>query len=191
MSEETVPAVDIPEAEMVEETATTEDLEAMRKRVAEMEAEAEKLKSLQADNESVTSTSAATPIDEEQRRETDARSIYVGNVDYGSTPQELAAHFQACGTINLVTIPCDRFSGHSKGYAYIEFAEKEAVQHSLMLTETPFRNRNLKVVAKRTNVPGMTASRGRGRGRGGFRRGSRRPFSPRRSRFRNPRFAPY
>ena len=65
----------------------------MRKRVAEMEAEAEKLKSLQADNESVTSTSAATPIDEEQRRETDARSIYVGNVSKG---QRSAAFVWSC-----------------------------------------------------------------------------------------------
>ena len=29
----------------------------------------------------------------------DARSIYIGNVDYGATPEELHAHFQSCGTI--------------------------------------------------------------------------------------------
>lgn len=36
-------------------------------------------------------------------------------VDYGATPEELQTHFQACGTINRVTINCDKFSGHPKG----------------------------------------------------------------------------
>ena len=37
-------------------------------------------------------------------------------VDYGATPEEIQAHFQACGTINRVTILCDKFTGHPKGY---------------------------------------------------------------------------
>jgi polyadenylate-binding protein 2 len=45
----------------------------------------------------------------------DSRSVYVGQVDYGATPEELQAHFQSCGTINRVTILCDKFTGHPKG----------------------------------------------------------------------------
>lgn len=37
-------------------------------------------------------------------------------VDYSGTPEEIQAHFQACGTINRVTIICDKFTGHPKGY---------------------------------------------------------------------------
>jgi polyadenylate-binding protein 2 len=36
-------------------------------------------------------------------------------VDYGATPEELQAHFQAVGTINRITILCDKFTGHPKG----------------------------------------------------------------------------
>ena len=39
----------------------------------------------------------------------DARSIYVGNVDYAVTPEELQSHFQSCGTVNRVTILSDKF----------------------------------------------------------------------------------
>lgn len=39
-------------------------------------------------------------------------------VDYGATPEEIQAHFQACGTINRVTILCDKFTGHPKGYVW-------------------------------------------------------------------------
>lgn len=36
-------------------------------------------------------------------------------VDYASTPEEIQAHFASCGTINRVTILCDKFTG-PKGY---------------------------------------------------------------------------
>ncbi len=31
-------------------------------------------------------------------------AVYVGNVDYSCTPEELQMHFQSCGTVNRVTI---------------------------------------------------------------------------------------
>jgi len=65
-------------------------------------------------------------------------------------------------------------------YAYIEFADEEAVSNALLLNETLFRGRLLKVVAKRTNIPGMSA-RGGYAPRGGF-RPTRRAFGGRRPR---------
>ncbi|XP_058529407.1 embryonic polyadenylate-binding protein 2-like [Ochotona princeps] len=47
--------------------------------------------------------------------EADHRSIYVGNVDYGGTAEELEAYFNHCGEIQRVTILCDKFSRHPKG----------------------------------------------------------------------------
>lgn len=51
----------------------------------------------------------------EDKEEIDARSIFVGNVDYGASPEEIQAHFQSCGSINRVTILLDKFSGQPKG----------------------------------------------------------------------------
>lgn len=70
---------------------------------------------------------------------------YVGQVDYDATPDELQSHFEACGTINRVTILCDKFSGRPKGYAYIEFADKDGSENALALDNSPFKGRNLKV----------------------------------------------
>ncbi|KAK9466290.1 hypothetical protein V1512DRAFT_226771 [Lipomyces arxii] len=136
-----------------------DDLEAMKARVAEMEAEAEKLQQMQAMLEKEGQEL------KDDKEDIDARSIYVGNVDYESTPEELQQHFQSCGTINRVTILLDKYTGHPKGYAYVEFAEPGFVPNALVLNESLFKGRNLKVVPKRTNLPGMSA-RGRGRGRG-------------------------
>lgn len=51
----------------------------------------------------------------------DGCSIYVGQVDYSTTPEELLAHFEACGQVERVTIVCDKYTGKPKGFAYLEF----------------------------------------------------------------------
>ncbi|KAI5288778.1 cytoplasmic RNA-binding protein [Ascosphaera aggregata] len=151
-----------PPAEEEKHGDEEEEIEAMKRRVAEMESEAARLREMQA---SIDQQSESL---REDREDVDARSIFVGNVDYGASPEEIQAHFQSCGSINRVTILLDKFTGHSKGYAYVEFSEPSLVAQALVLNESVFRGRNIKVVPKRTNVPGMSA---RGRARGGFYRG--------------------
>lgn len=43
------------------------------------------------------------------KEETDARSVFVNNVDFGTTPEELQQLFAGCGTVNRVTILADKF----------------------------------------------------------------------------------
>lgn len=154
------------------------ELEAIKARVKEMEEEAEKLKQLQSEvNKQMTlgSPTSSTPaLSIEEKMEIDNRSIYVGNVDYGATAEELEAHFHGkiqdpfffsdskevntftgCGSINRVTILCNKLDGHPKGFAYIEFASKDFVETALAMNETLFRGRQIKVMSKRTNRPGL------------------------------------
>ncbi|ESR39595.1 hypothetical protein CICLE_v100264481mg, partial [Citrus x clementina] len=81
-------------------------------------------------------------------------------VDYACTPEEVQQHFQSCGTVNRVTILTDKF-GQPKGFAYVEFLEIDAVQEALQLNESELHGRQLKVLPKRTNVPGMKQYRPR------------------------------
>lgn len=101
----------------------------------------------------------------------------LNKVEYSSTPEEVQVHFQSCGIINRVTISCDKWTQHPKGYAptedrfaYIEFADKSSVDNAMVLNESLFKGRLLQVTPKRTNIPGLKA-RGRGRGRGAPRGG--------------------
>lgn len=87
-----------------------EEIAAMKKRVAEMESEAAKLREMQATLDQQSESLR------EDKEDIDARSIFVGNVDYGASPEEIQAHFQSCGSINRVTILLDKFTGHPKGY---------------------------------------------------------------------------
>lgn len=179
------------------------DLFELKQRVKGMDEEAARLIQLQSEMEQqMKSTQSPTanvsfppaPMSVEEKMDADLRSIYVGNVDYSATAQELEAHFHGCGSINRVTILCDKFSGHPKGFAYVEFGDKDSVQTAQALDDSLFKGRQIKVVAKRTNRPGISTTdrvprgggmRGggyggfqgmRGRGRGGYGMGG--GFSP-------------
>mgnify|MGYP000471447400 CR=1 FL=1 len=39
----------------------------------------------------------------------DANSVYVGNVDYNTTPPQLHELFESCGLVNRITIPVNRY----------------------------------------------------------------------------------
>lgn len=67
-------------------------------------------------------------------------------------------HFHGCGSINRVTILCNKFDGHPKGFAYIEFAERDSVQTAMAMDESMFRGRQIKVMPKRTNRPGLSVT---------------------------------
>ncbi|GAB5030027.1 polyadenylate-binding protein 2 [Nannochloropsis oceanica] len=100
----------------------------------------------------------------------DENSIYVGQVDYEVTPEELQAHFQSCGTINRVTILCDKHTGRPKGFAYVEFLETASVEGALKLDSSLLKGRSIKVTHKRHNVHGFFSREG---GREGTREGGR------------------
>ena len=82
-----------------------------------MEAEAAKLREMQATLDKENNDLR------EDKEDIDARSIFVGNVDYGASPEEIQAHFQSCGSINRVTILLDKFSGHPKGFVFFLMGE--------------------------------------------------------------------
>ncbi|OWM82184.1 hypothetical protein CDL15_Pgr001758 [Punica granatum] len=133
------------------------ELDEMKRRLKEIEDEATALREMQAKVEKemgAVSDLAGAAASQASKEEVDSRSVFVGNVDYACTPEEVQQHFQACGTVNRVTILTDKF-GQPKGFAYVEFLETEAVQEALLLNESELHGRQLKVLPKRTNVPGM------------------------------------
>ncbi|XP_017782405.1 PREDICTED: polyadenylate-binding protein 2-B-like [Nicrophorus vespilloides] len=178
------------------DTVVIEDAEvtAIKERMKEMDDEVRKLNELQSEVEkqyntsATTSTGSASPlnISLEDKIKSDNSSVYVGNVDYGTTSALLEAHFHGCGAVKRITIPVNKFKGNPKGFAYIEFAEPSSVELAMKMDESLLRGRQIKVMPKRTNRPGFsTTNRPPRRGTPGYRgRGSRRPS---RGNFANPR----
>lgn len=139
---------------------------------------------------------ALTEEEANAKAQIDARSVYIGNVDYGATPLELQQHFSGTGVVERVTIMTNKVTGQPKGFAYLEFSLPEGARQAVTtLDGSVFRDRELKVNLKRTNVPGISTTnrgmpRGRARGRGMFRGRGRAGFRGRGFRGQS-RFLPY
>ncbi|CAB3410542.1 unnamed protein product [Caenorhabditis bovis] len=203
MSETQITEDDLLNNEEMTEDDT--DLSAIEGEMAEIEEEQRKLKAIQSElvgqmNLTQGSNSSTTVLSAEEKAEVDSKSVYVGNVDYGATAEDIEQHFHGCGSVARVTILCDKYSGHPKGFAYVEFTEKDGMKNALAMTDSLLRGRTIKVEPKRTNKPGISTTnrppfRGRGRGRGGVvikyvYTGGFRPTRGRGIR-RRPGFAPY
>ena len=74
------------------------------------------------------------------------RSIYVKNIDNLATPKDLEEHFKICGSIDRITILCDKYTGVPKGYAFVEFTTLEGKERSKQMNDSLFRGYRIKVI---------------------------------------------
>jgi cold-inducible RNA-binding protein len=98
--------------------------------------------------------------------------IYVGNLSYESTEDELAAEFGAFGKVDSVAVPADKFSGRPRGFAFVEMPNKaEADAAITAMNGKSLRNRTIVVNESRPRTDNP-----RGGGFGGGKGGDRRRF---------------
>ncbi len=73
-------------------------------------------------------------------------NIYVGNLPYRITEDELRASFEAYGTVSSVRIVIDRDTGKSKGFGFVEMpGQAEAEDAVKKLDGAMVNGRNLRV----------------------------------------------
>uniref|UniRef100_T1J3A5 RRM domain-containing protein n=1 Tax=Strigamia maritima TaxID=126957 RepID=T1J3A5_STRMM len=99
----------------------------------------------------------------ETKIEIDSRTIYIGNVAFCATTEELKRHFNACGFIKRVSIVSNKITGRPRGFAYIEFTDKNAVNAALVLNNSLFRERKIVVhrYSKNSALNGRSLARKR------------------------------
>mmetsp|Transcript_14419 Transcript_14419/g.31025 ORF Transcript_14419/g.31025 Transcript_14419/m.31025 type:complete len:126 (+) Transcript_14419:99-476(+) len=113
-----------PTAASAEGEDDEEDLEKLQAEIKRMEEEAARIAQETEDLEKPAAAAGGGGEKKDgaaEKASKDGHSIYVGQVDYSTTPEELLAHFESCGTVERVTIVCDKFTGKPKGFAYLEF----------------------------------------------------------------------
>jgi len=73
-------------------------------------------------------------------------NIYVGNLAYSVTEDELREAFGAYGEISSVSLITDKFSGQSKGFGFVEMPNNSEADAAIKaLNETSLKGRNIKV----------------------------------------------
>jgi RNA recognition motif-containing protein len=73
-------------------------------------------------------------------------TIYVGNLSFRASEEQLTDLFSQFGEVSSAKIITDKFTGRSKGFAFIEMNDDSAAQRAIdALNEKEFQQRNLKV----------------------------------------------
>ena len=96
-----------------------------------------------------------------------ARKLYVGNLPYDTSDQDLQTLFATAGTVETVSLMRDMATGRARGFAFVEMATDEDAQSAIAaLNNHDFGGRNLTVNEARPK----TSSGGFGGGGNGRRR---------------------
>lgn len=104
-------------------------------------------------------------------------NIYVGNLAFSVTQEELAEAFGQFGRVTSTKIIIDRETGNPRGFAFVEMADQgEALKAIQAMNGQQIQGRPISVNEARPRVPGGAGGGGFGggpRGGGGFGGGSR------------------
>jgi len=72
--------------------------------------------------------------------------MYVGNLAYNVTEEDLTEIFSEFGTIESINIIKDRFSGQSKGFGFVDMPDNSEADKAIKgLNGTRFKGRDIKV----------------------------------------------
>jgi RNA recognition motif-containing protein len=96
----------------------------------------------------------------------DNNKLYVGNLPFATTAQDLEALFGEVGTVSVVEIILDKFTGRSRGFAFVTMANAEEAQKGV----EKFHGHQLEGRALAVNIARPREERPPGGG-GGFRGG--------------------
>lgn len=87
--------------------------------------------------------------------------LYVGNLDYSTTGDQLGELFAQAGKVVNATVIADRYSGRSKGFGFVEMSSEEEAKKAIeMFNGKDFQSRNLIVNEARPRQPRDFPQRG-------------------------------
>jgi len=103
--------------------------------------------------------------------------LYVGNISFNSTEQDLRDLFSEIGEIESLKVITDKITGRSRGFGFVEMASAEDAKKAIAaLNGKEFMGKTLAVSEARPQEPragGFQARRGGGGGFGGGRKGEK------------------
>ncbi|HEY0875190.1 MAG TPA: RNA-binding protein [Vicinamibacterales bacterium] len=93
------------------------------------------------------------------------RKLYVGNLPYSASEQDLQDLFSQAGAVDTVNVMRDMATGRARGFAFVEMGSDADAQKAIdQFNNTDFGGRNLTVNEARPKTPGGGGGFGGGGG---------------------------
>src|SRR5690349_9341783 len=97
-----------------------------------------------------------------------SKKLYVGNLSYETTDNDLASLFEPHGEVSSVQVIMDRETGRSKGFGFVEMSTDQGAQAAIQAMNGVLTNgRQLTVNEARPRTEGGNRGGGRSGGQGG------------------------
>ena len=91
-------------------------------------------------------------------------NLYVGNLSFETTEETLRTLFAEYGQIESVNLVTDRYTGRSRGFAFVEMSTEQAAQQAMSgLNGKQVDEREIKVDKAKAKSDSRTRDRGRSR----------------------------
>jgi RNA recognition motif-containing protein len=94
--------------------------------------------------------------------------IYVGNLPFSATEDQVRALFAAHGTVESVALPTDRETGRPRGFGFVEMSQADAARAIQAVNGQSLDGRALRVNEAQDKPRGGGGGGSRGGGRGGY-----------------------
>ncbi len=92
-----------------------------------------------------------------------SKKLYVGNLPFSATEDSLKQVFAQFGTVESVNVITDRYTGQSKGFGFIELANKSEADAAIdKMNGSEMDGRTLKVSEAKPQAPRDRSGQGHG-----------------------------
>lgn len=93
--------------------------------------------------------------------------LFVGNLAFSTTKEDLEAAFSVYGTVGEVKIPIDRDTGRVRGFAFVTFDSQQDAEKALAMDGQELNGRPIRVNVAQEKKTGGSMGGGAGRSGGG------------------------
>jgi RNA recognition motif-containing protein len=108
------------------------------------------------------------PISSANKKNKMGNKLYVGNLSFRVTSEDLQEYFGAAGTVESANVVFDRETGRSRGFGFVEMADEDSANNAIaQFNGSEYDGRNIVVNEARPREDRGFGGGGGGRGRGG------------------------
>ena len=85
------------------------------------------------------------PVFKEETQQKTTTSLYVSNIDYATTENDIERIFSKYGRIAEINLPVNKYTGKGRGFGFVKFVDEKEAENSIKLNGYNLNGRQIQV----------------------------------------------